>query len=268
MEIKPSATSPSTAGHDHHDHHGHVCWGAGHAGHSEHTLTVSGIEVRYGEVLALQDVAFDTRCGRSLALLGPNGAGKSSLIKVLAGILKPGAGTIRWRGAPLTAAHRELAYLPQRGEVDWAFPITVEGLVQMGRYPHVGLWKRFGPHDHGIVTRALDAMKLTDLAQRQIGALSGGQQQRAFIARALAQEAHVLLFDEPFTGLDQPAQEMLRQLFRDLTSEGRLLIASHHDLDSVPGIFDEVLLLQRRQIAFGPVAEAFTPENVAATFYS
>jgi ABC-type Mn2+/Zn2+ transport system ATPase subunit len=109
-------------------------------------------------------------------------------------------------------------------------------------------------------------MQLQDLQERQISALSGGQQQRAFVARALAQEAHVLLLDEPFTGLDKPAQENLAALFRELTREGRLLIASHHDLASVPALFDEVLLLRQRAVAFGPVAEAFTPESIHAAF--
>jgi ABC-type Mn2+/Zn2+ transport system ATPase subunit len=150
--------------------------------------------------------------------------------------------------------------------VDWQFPITVRGLVEMGRYPNLGLWKRYSQHDEEIVERALRAMELIDLQKRQISALSGGQQQRTFIARALAQEAHVLLLDEPFTGLDKPSQDTLHRLFRDLTREGRLLIASHHDLQTVPDIFDDVLLLKREQVAFGSVKEVFTPETIARAY--
>jgi ABC-type Mn2+/Zn2+ transport system ATPase subunit len=152
------------------------------------------------------------------------------------------------------------------GDIDWSFPVTVRGLVDMGRYPNVSWWRPFSRHDHDIVERALEAMQLTGLAGRQINALSGGQQQRTFIARALAQEAHVLLLDEPFAGLDQPAEETLRHLLRDLAAEGRLIIASHHDLESVNAIFDEVLMLRRAAIAFGPVTAVFTPETIARTY--
>jgi ABC-type Mn2+/Zn2+ transport system ATPase subunit len=244
----------------------HVCWGGDHGDHPHHRLQVHGLSVAYGAVKALEDVSFSSECGRCLALVGPNGAGKSTLLKSLAGILAMDSGRILWRDAPLTAAHRELAYLPQRGEIDWSFPITVRGLVEMGRYPNVSWWRSFSRHDRDIVARALEAMQLGGLAGRQINALSGGQQQRTFIARALAQEAHVLLLDEPFAGLDQPAEETLRRLLRDLAAEGRLIIASHHDLDSVPAIFDEVLMLRRTAVAFGRVAEVFTPEAITRTY--
>jgi ABC-type Mn2+/Zn2+ transport system ATPase subunit len=222
--------------------------------------------VSYRETRALEDVNFATECGRSVALIGPNGAGKSTLLKSLAGLLKPDAGRILWRGKPLTRSSHEIAYLPQRGDVDWNFPITVRGLVEMGRYPNLGWWKSYSKHDAEIVERALVAMRLQDLEDRQISALSGGQQQRTFIARALAQEAHVLLLDEPFTGLDKPAQETLVKLFHELAIEGRLLIASHHDLLSVPNIFDEVLLLKRKQVAFGAVKEIFTETLIEAAY--
>jgi ABC-type Mn2+/Zn2+ transport system ATPase subunit len=251
----------------HHDTEDHVCWG--HSTHScaaHHKLEVSGLSVSYRETRALENVSFSTECGRSVALIGPNGAGKSTLLKALAGLMKPDAGRILWRGQPLTRSSHEIAYLPQRGDVDWNFPITVRGLVEMGRYPNLGWWRTYSKHDEEIVERALVAMRLQDLEDRQISALSGGQQQRAFIARALAQEAHVLLLDEPFTGLDKPAQKTLVKLFRELAVEGRLLIASHHDLLSVPDIFDEVLLLKRTQVAFGAVKEMFTEEKITLAY--
>lgn len=255
------------AAHSHSHTHGHVCWGAHEEHKHHHRLVVTGLSASYREVRALQDVSFATECSRSLALVGPNGAGKSTLIKCLAGLVRPDAGKIIWRGRALTCSSNEIAYLPQRGDIDWKFPITVRGLVEMGRYPSTGWWRRFARHDAEIVQRALAAMQLLELQNRQISALSGGQQQRAFIARALAQEAHVLLLDEPFTGLDKPAQETLSTLFRELTKEGRLLIASHHDLQSVAEIFDDVLLLKNgTQIAFGPVKESMTQENITAAY--
>ena len=249
-----------------HGHPDHVCWGAAPSASHHHRLRVSGLTVSYREVLALENVAFETECGRSIALVGPNGAGKSTLLKTLAGLLTPESGTIEWRGQELTKSSHEIAYLPQRGEIDWQFPITVRGLVEMGRYPNLGWWRGYSKHDEEMVQRAMEAMQLLDLQDRQISALSGGQQQRAFVARALAQEAHVLLLDEPFTGLDNPAQENLSVLFRDLTREGRLLIASHHDLATVPVLFDDVLLLKRHAVAFGAVAEVFTSTNIAAAY--
>jgi ABC-type Mn2+/Zn2+ transport system ATPase subunit len=244
----------------------HVCWGGGGTHAVNHLLAVSGLSVSYHEVLALDQLSFSTECGRTLALVGPNGAGKSTLLKTLAGLYRPDKGQVLWRGKPVLKSSHEIAYLPQRGVVDWSFPITVRGLVEMGRYPALGWWRNYRQHDAEIVERALRAMRLEDLQHRQISALSGGQQQRTFIARALAQEAHVLLLDEPFTGLDRPAQENLELLLRELAQEGRLLIASHHDLNTVERLFDEVLLLRGKQIAFGPVEEAFTPANVAAAY--
>ena len=253
--------------HPHTHPDGHVCWGhSTHGRTHEHRLDVASLSVSYREVLALQDINFSTECGRCLALIGPNGAGKSTLLKTLAGLLQPDAGRISWRGKPLTRSSHELAYLPQRGDVDWNFPINVRGLVEMGRYPNLGWWRRYSAHDEEIVERAIVSMRLQDLQDRQISALSGGQQQRVFIARALAQEAHVLLLDEPFTGLDKPARETLTQLFRELAKEGRLLIASHHELDTVKDIFDEVLLLKRRQVAFGATPETFTQDNIDAAY--
>ncbi|MBL9115712.1 MAG: ABC transporter ATP-binding protein [Verrucomicrobiaceae bacterium] len=244
----------------------HICWGAGCAHDVHHRLQVSSLAVSYRDVMAVEGVSFATECGRSLALIGPNGAGKSTLLKTIAGLTKPDHGQVTWRGQPVLQSSREIAYLPQRGAVDWSFPITVRGLVEMGRYPSLGWWRSFRKHDQDIVQRALDAMHLNELRDRQISELSGGQQQRAFIARALAQEAHVLLLDEPFTGLDKPAQEGLEHLFRDLTKEGRLLISSHHDLGTVERIFDDVLIMKCKPVAFGPVSEVFNSGNISLAY--
>jgi len=236
-----------------------------HCGH-HHELQVEGVAVRYREVDALRDVTFSTSCGACVALIGPNGAGKSTLLKTIAGLLPAAAGSIRWRGTKVARWSREIAYLPQRENVDWQFPITVRGVVRMGRYPQAGWWRPFSKNDEVAIDRAIRMMGLEDLQDRQISRLSGGQQQRVFLARALAQEAHVLLLDEPFTGLDRPSKIALAGTLRHLTEEGRLVIASHHDMDTVRDVYDEVVLLRRHMIAFGSVAEVFTTAKLDETF--
>jgi ABC-type Mn2+/Zn2+ transport system ATPase subunit len=233
---------------------------------SSHQLAVADLTVSYNRVPALHHIGFDVHCGQCVALLGPNGAGKSTLLKALAGLLPVETGSISFHGHPVRGATQDFAYLPQREEVDWDFPATVRGLVEMGRYIRVGWWRSFGAADRAAVDSALEAMQLGDLEDRQISALSGGQQQRAFLARALAQEAHVFLFDEPFTGLDQPTQQNLKVLIRKLCDAGKLVLASHHDLATVPEIFDRALLLNGELIAAGKVSEVFTEENIAKTY--
>jgi ABC-type Mn2+/Zn2+ transport system ATPase subunit len=243
---------------EHHDccaHHGH-----------HHELVIEGLSVCYRDIIALSGVSIATSCGNRVALIGPNGAGKSTLLKAIAGLVPRSSGEIRWRGTAVKKWSREFAYLPQREEIDWSFPITVRGLVEMGRYPQTGWWRKFSEEDKSAVDAALDSLNLNDLQDRQIRELSGGQQQRSFLARALAQEAHVLLLDEPFTGLDRNAALLLGELLEKLAEEGRLIIASHHDLVSAQSLFDEVLVLNTKQVAFGSVGEVLTPKLIAETF--
>ncbi|NNC89686.1 MAG: metal ABC transporter ATP-binding protein [Akkermansiaceae bacterium] len=247
-------TSPGT-NHDccaHHSHH--------------HELVIEGLTVCYRNLVAIEEVSLATSCGNRVGLIGPNGAGKSTLLKAVAGLLPRTAGTIAWRGSAVRKWSREFSYLPQREEVDWSFPITVRGLVEMGRYPHLGLMRRFTAADAEAVEKALATLGIEDLAGRQIRELSGGQQQRAFLARAVSQEAHVLLLDEPFTGLDRSAAASLASLIGALAEEGRLIIASHHDLESAPRLFNQVLLLNRTQRAFGPTGEVLTAQAIDSAF--
>ncbi len=231
-----------------------------------HSLAVRDLTVSYHRVPALHHIAFEVRCGESVALLGPNGAGKSTLLKSLAGLLPRETGSITFHGKEVAKATTDFAYLPQRENIDWDFPTTVRGLVEMGRYLRLGWWRRFREEDCIAVDEAIEAMRLQTLDKRQISALSGGQQQRAFLARALAQQAHVFLLDEPFTGLDKPTQDNLKELLRTLRDQGKLIIASHHDLQSVPELFDRVILLNGELIAEGPVQEVFTEANIHKTY--
>ncbi len=234
-----------------------------HKEHAHHELRVKNLHVHYGKVCALENVDLQFHCGQSVAVLGRNGTGKSSLLKAIAGLLQTATGTITWSGDDLKKHCHEVGYLPQREDVDWQFPITVRGLAEMGRFVHTGWFGKFGKADHASVDRALEVLGLQDLQQRQIAELSGGQQQRAFLARALAQEAHILLLDEPFSGLDLPSQEAFAEQLRELASTGHLVIASHHDLKTVADIFNHAVLLNRTVVADGLPSHVLThiPSN-------
>ena len=232
----------------------------------DHALKINDLTVSYHRIPALHHIGFDVNCGQCVALLGPNGAGKTTLLKTLAGLLRREGGEIHFHGREVRGATPDIAYLPQRGQIDWDFPMTVRGLVEMGRYLRLGWWRRYGEADAKAVDMAIASMSLEPLQDRQISALSGGQQQRAFLARALAQEAHVLLLDEPFAGLDKPNQDNLRDTLRQLRGSGKLLLVSHHDLSSVREIFDQAVLLNGELIAAGPTADVFTDENIRKTY--
>jgi ABC-type Mn2+/Zn2+ transport system ATPase subunit len=231
-----------------------------------HELQVEDLTVSYHRIPALHHLSFTVACGQTVALLGPNGAGKSTLLKTLAGLLPKETGRIHFHGHVVEGPTHDLAYLPQREQIDWDFPTTVRGIVEMGRYLRLGWWRSYSKADAEAVEKAIDAMHLRPLQDRQINALSGGQQQRAFLARALAHEAHVVLLDEPFTGLDRPTQENLKVLLRELRDLGKLVLASHHDLATVPEIFDHVLMVNGELVAAGATETTLTPENIQRTY--
>ncbi len=231
-----------------------------------HSLEISNLTVSYDRVPVLHHISLNLHCGDCVALLGPNGAGKTTFLKAVAGLVPIETGTIRLHGQSPQAIPREISYLPQREQVDWDFPITVRGLVEMGRYAHLGNWKPFSKRDAEIVDQALATLHLTDLAGRQIKALSGGQQQRAFLARSWAQQAHVYLLDEPFEGLDKNAQRDLAEALRQLSREGKLVIVSHHNLGNVAELFSHVILLNGELVVEGSVDAVFKPEWIDKAF--
>lgn len=204
--------------------------------------------------------------GALVGLLGPNGAGKSSFLKAVMGELKPDSGWVKLFGEPVTSARHRVAYVPQRESVDWDFPVTVADVALMGTYGGLGWWRRPGKVERERAMAALDRVGMTPFAQRPIGELSGGQQQRVFVARALAQDAELLLMDEPFAGVDAATEESMIGVLRELRAAGRTVLVVHHDLQTARKYFDLLMLLNLRVIAFGPVADVFTPEHLEAAY--
>ncbi len=229
-------------------------------------LDIEDAAIGYSGAPILAGLTFQVPHGAQVAVVGPNGAGKSTLFKALVGLLPLQQGRILIHGQPLGGHKDCVAYVPQRSEVDWRFPVTVADVVMMGRFGRQGWLGRAGREDRAAVAAALDHMGIANLARRPIGDLSGGQQQRVFLARALAQEPHILLMDEPFTGVDITTQEAVLRLLDDLRSEGLTVLVSTHDLALATQRFDLVLLLNHRLVAYGPPAAVFTPEHVQAAF--
>jgi manganese/zinc/iron transport system ATP- binding protein len=236
------------------------------AGTSTPAVEVTDLTVAYGEKPVLWDVDLDVPKGVLMAIVGPNGAGKTTLMRAILGLVKPAAGQALVHGRPYAEQRRLVAYVPQRGTVDWDFPTSVLDVVLMGRYGRLGWVRRPGAADRAAAREALEQVGMTELAGRQISQLSGGQQQRVFLARALVQGAEVYFMDEPFQGVDATTEKAIVELLRTLRAGGKTVVAVHHDLQTVPEYFDQVTLLNVRRIASGPVAECFTEENLRRTY--
>jgi ABC-type Mn2+/Zn2+ transport system ATPase subunit len=234
--------------------------------HTPHRLEIDNISIGYGDKTIMRDLSFQVPHGARVAVVGPNGAGKSTLFKALVGILPLQNGQIFIHGETLGSHKDCVAYVPQREDVDWRFPVTVSDVVMMGRYGQIGWWSNPSKKDKQIVRKSIEQMGISDLADQSIGQLSGGQQQRAFLARAIAQEPHILLMDEPFTGVDVTTQEATLHLLDHLKEKAVTTIVSTHDLNLAASRFDLVLLINHRLIAFGTPQQVFTKENLAQAF--
>jgi len=209
-------------------------------------LAARSVSVGYAGTagLALREVSLRVPAGTRVALVGPNGSGKSTLLKAVAGLLPVGSGEIEVYGNPVGACHHRVAYLPQRGEMDWRFPISVRRLVTTGRYVHLGWLKRPGRKDREVVSEVIEDLGLTPLAERQIGRLSGGQQQRALLARALVQDGDLLLLDEPLNAVDANTRETVSRVLSELQRRGKTMVVATHDLASLASEFDGALYLR------------------------
>ena len=229
-------------------------------------LSLTDVTVAYDGRPALFGVSMRVPHGAQVAIVGPNGAGKSTLFKALVGLLPVRAGRVLLHDRTPGGQADPIAYVPQREEIDWSFPVSVQDVVMMGRYGRLGWFRRPGAADREVVARCLDELGIAGLERRAIGELSGGQQQRVFLARALAQEPHVLLLDEPFSGVDVGAKEALLDILERLRRRGITVLVSTHDLQTASQRFELVALLNGRLIAYGPPPEVFTPEHLSEAF--
>ncbi|HEX8938810.1 MAG TPA: ABC transporter ATP-binding protein [Candidatus Limnocylindrales bacterium] len=239
---------------------------AGPHGTGQTALRLTDVVAGYGNRIALDRVSLEIDAGSLLAVIGPNGAGKSTLLKVIAGLLRPFAGQVDVLGGPPGANARRIAYVPQAELVDWEFPVTVDEVVMMGRYPRLGIGRGPGRVDREAVTRALETVGMADAVDRQVGALSGGQRRRVFLARALAAEPDLYLLDEPVTGVDATTQEDLMDVLEAEARAGRTVIATTHDLLCAAQRFHEALLINRRVVAHGPANLVLDQDLLGRTY--
>jgi ABC-type Mn2+/Zn2+ transport system ATPase subunit len=229
-------------------------------------IWLSDVSAGYGERVALEHVTIAVEPGSLLAVVGPNGAGKSTLLKLMAGLARPWSGRIQVLGGPPGREARRVAYVPQAELVDWAFPVTVEDVVMMGRFPRLGPVRRPGRDDRRAVHEALGRVQMDHHLQTQIGRLSGGQRRRVFLARALAAEPDVFLLDEPVTGIDATTQELLMDLLEAQAARGKTVVATTHDLACAAGRFQQVLAVNRTVVAYGPSNIVLDAKVLAAAY--
>ena len=229
-------------------------------------LEIHDLTVAYHKRPVLWGVDVEVPAGQLVGVIGPNGAGKSTLIKAAMGLLPVSSGWVKVFGQPVKDNLRRVGYVPQRESVDWDFPVSVMDVVLMGRYGHLGLFKRPRKEDREVARECLEKVKLVPYADRQISNLSGGQQQRVFLARALAQESDLYFMDEPFAGVDAATEAAIVTILQELKDQGKTLLVVHHDLPTAKTYFDSLLLLNMRVVAFGPTEEVFNYDLLQSTY--
>ena len=236
---------------------------------AESPLSIHDMTIAYDRRPVLWDVDYEAPTGKLVAIVGPNGAGKSTLIKACLGLVPRATGTVEFFGQPYKKSRRLIGYVPQRESVDWEFPVSALDVACMGLYAKLGWVRPVGRAHRKAGLEALEQVGMAEYASRQIAQLSGGQQQRVFLARALAQDAQLYFMDEPFAGVDAATERAILEVLRRVQASGRTVIVVHHDLQTVRDYFDEVVLLNMRVVAAGPVAgpdSVFTPENLSKTY--
>ncbi len=229
-------------------------------------LSIRDLTVAYQRQPVLWDIDYDAPASRLVAIVGPNGAGKSTLIKSMLGLLPILSGDVRFFGRPYQDVRLRVGYVPQRTSVDWDFPVSALDVVTMGLYGRIGWCRPVRAEHRRLALAALERMELAEYAGRQISQLSGGQQQRVFLARALVQDADLYLMDEPFAGVDSATERSIISILREWRHAGKTALVVHHDLQTVAEYFDDVVMLNLRLIATGPVSTVFTNENLRRTY--
>ncbi|MEO0329966.1 MAG: metal ABC transporter ATP-binding protein [Pseudomonadota bacterium] len=229
-------------------------------------LEVEHLDVDYRGIVAVEDVSFRVFPGQMIGVIGPNGAGKSTLVKAILGLIPVSGGTIKFCNFPIKKQLRSIAYVPQRTQVDWDYPITVQNVVMMARTVSTGWFRQPSRKSKEIVKSALHRVGMWEFRSRQIGELSGGQQQRVFLARALAQQADLFFFDEPFVGIDKTTEDIMFDIFNELRRDDKILILITHDLGETLAQCDSLLLLNKHIIADGSMKEVVTTENLQRAY--
>jgi ABC-type Mn2+/Zn2+ transport system ATPase subunit len=230
------------------------------------SISVKNLNVWYGKQHALADVSFELGQGTLVGIIGPNGSGKSTLLKAILELIPSQMDEVSFYSMPLDQAKSKIAYVPQRESVDWNFPISVEEVVSMGRLNPKKLFQRTSAKDKQLITETLRQVGIEELRKKQIGELSGGQQQRVFIARAIAQQADLILMDEPFVGIDMASQENILELLLKLKNDGKTVVMVHHDLSTVAQYFDEVLLMNNRLVVHDETKKVLQPELLHSVY--
>ena len=231
-------------------------------------VSINDLTVAYEDKPVLWDIDLDIKKGTLMAVVGPNGAGKSTLIKAMLNLIKPLTGNVNFFGKSYKKQRAKIAYVPQRGSVDWDFPTTALDVVEMGRYGKIGWIKRVRKSDRKIAAEAIKKVGMEGFEKRQISQLSGGQQQRIFLARALVQEAEIYFMDEPFQGVDAKTEKSIINILKKLRDEGKTVIVVHHDLQTVEEYFDYITFINVSVISTGKVKDIFNRENIEKTYKS
>ena len=231
-------------------------------------VSINDLTVAYEDKPVLWDIDLDIKKGVLMAVVGPNGAGKSTLIKAMLNLINPLSGSVSFFGNSYKKQRSKIAYVPQRGSVDWDFPTTALDVVEMGRYGKIGWIKRVGKADRKIAADAIKKVGMEGFEKRQISQLSGGQQQRIFLARALVQDAEIYFMDEPFQGVDAKTEKSIINILKKLRDEGKTVIVVHHDLQTVEEYFDYITFINVAVISTGKVKDIFNRENIEKTYKS
>lgn len=233
----------------------------------KHAISVRNLSVAYSEKPVIWQLNIDVEEGSRTAIVGPNGAGKSTLIKAIMQLIKPISGESYIAGSAKKSALKHVAYVPQKGEVNWDFPATVFDVVLMGRYVHQGWFKRPDKNDKDIALKALETMKMSQYKDRQISELSGGQRQRVFLARAIAHDANIYIMDEPLQGIDITTEKLIIDTIKQLQTEGKTFLIVHHNLSTVPEYFDNVIILNKEVLAAGRIKDVWNDKNIESAYY-